>query len=265
MLPDPKKPAPLDDLHLEDEESAAAYQKVMERKRQEAQNSPKTEEPAAKQQEPTEPARATAQQRKLDGIHKTGNLIAWIAAPLVLGGFLYAQLMHGGNSGGPLREPDLPITGSLLEVSEATSGWKKRTEEDRVTGVIEMLTRKQVYPSRIPSVKLKINGKSGTSYLRLLFMDTEGNIAGDPRLVKIENGALSAANPGSNAEMLGDGRVQITGSAGFIDRAYLDDYLCSKHPRWKVEISESSNYQARGQDWKVLQTFEISNHEIEGS
>jgi hypothetical protein len=49
MLPDPKKPAPLDDLHLEDEESAAAYQKVMERKRQEAQNSPKTEEPAAKQ------------------------------------------------------------------------------------------------------------------------------------------------------------------------------------------------------------------------
>jgi hypothetical protein len=146
-------------------------------------------------------------------------------------------------------------------VEEASSGWKTKGEEDKVSGVNELITNRLLYPTKLPTVTLKVTSQN--AYLRVLFLDSEGKIAGDPRLVKIEGGKVTPASVGSLAEkVLAPDTVQITGSAGFVNRNFLDDYLAGPKPRWAVEISESSNYKAKGEEWKRLQTFAVGNKEL---
>jgi hypothetical protein len=254
-----------EDLNFGDDESAAAYEAAKDR-RKESNPEPETraDAPEARRgEEPSfeAPTRQTAAKRQDEQLAKVGNIIAWVAAPLVLILFLYAQLKHAEADPNKVGDtPTLPIQGQFVDVSSADSGWKVKAADDKVTGVPEVLTRRLVYPNRLPAVTLKVTPKAGSAYLRVLFLDGQGQIAGDPRLVKVENGKVSATS--TSEKVLEDGSVRVTGSAGFIDRNYLDDYMSGQETRWSVEISESADYKARGEDWKKLQTFHVANLEL---
>ncbi len=278
--PTPSKPS--FNLDLEDDAAAAAYAEAAKRRevQQVAESATAKIEADAKEAEelvqssPEKVAameevrenRKTAIKRKQDTRDLVGNIIAWTVTPLVLIVFLYQQLKHGGNAAEPyISVPKLPMAGTYVQVTEAKSGWKKRGTEDRTTAVPELLTRKSQYPLFLPAIVLKVTASNAgkTAFLRVLFIDPTGKIAGDPRLVRVENGKVTPATTTSTAEkILGDDRVQITGSAGFVDDYFLDDYMLSNGRRWSVEVSESDNYQARGDQWKVIQTFAISNEKL---
>ena len=43
---------------------------------------------------------------------------------------------------------------------------------------------------------------------------------------------------------------------------HLRDYFAGDQRRWSVEISESNDYQAKGDEWKLLDTFAIADTQL---
>jgi hypothetical protein len=200
--------------------------------------------------------------KSMEKLDKIGKIVAIVVLPIVIGGVILTMFRSSGGAHQPSikRKPSVPMQGELLQVTDASSGWRTRQNDDRVTTVSEVITKRPVSPNRLPTVTLKLQSTKPLAYLRVLFFDETGRIAGDPRLVKIENGKLSPATSGSTAEkVLGSDECQITASSGFINDSYLQDYFAGPARRWSVEISESSDYRARGSEWKELDTFAIKD------
>ncbi len=196
-------------------------------------------------------------------LDRIGRIAALILVPLLFGAVFFTILKKRpiAEDAQAKAKPSLPIAGKLVEISEATTGWRDRTESDRVSPEMQLLTRTTVYPSRLPELRLKLNPSTPNSFLRVLFMNGEGKIAGDPKIIKVLNGKIQATGA-TGDKVLSDVECTVAASTGLQTDRHLQDYLRSDQSRWSVKISESADYQAKDDDWKLLDTFAIADHRL---
>lgn len=155
--------------------------------------------------------------------------------------------------------PDLPMKGSLVTISEASSSWRKRKDTDRVAQMEVILpVPGQQMPEIIPQVAFTIDPeKSTTGYLRFIFKDSEGKSRGDTRVVQVQSGKLK--DMGKGELIKGDNEGATYGSYGLLNTGSYRSYEGDDKPRWSVEVAESASYNADDKDWKVLGTFNVRN------
>jgi hypothetical protein len=267
----PAEPTSLEELTLDDPAAAAAY--AASKKEREAA-APRSTAPsltaAAKvnlekvlENFPTPeeisentPRKAVIQKTKLD---KVGFILGMVLLPIVLLATGFTLL--SGPKGPPEKEiprkPNLPMEGATISIKEITTGWVPREQGDRVATETEPVSNRTVSPSQLATLRFKGTAK-GTGYVRVLFYDGAGEIAGDPRLIKVEGGQLKQANPNSTAEKFpAPGECHIRSSAGFLGLHRLQEYFAAGKKPWYVEVSESASYQAKGDEWKILGTFQL--------
>lgn len=204
----------------------------------------------------------SAQQRipgKLDAI---GKYIPWLLLPVLFVGIFYTILKKRPPSDATVlaTKPSLPIQGRLVKISDASSGWKERKESDRVSAEAQVITKTTVYPTKLPELRLKLSSSAPSAFVRVLFFNSEGKIAGDPRVVKIVDGKLQSTD--KTDQIVGADECVLTASTGLQTELQLIDYFASDKRRWSVELSESSNYQAKGDEWKLLETFAIADKKL---
>ena len=191
-----------------------------------------------------------------------GKIAVWGLLPLIFIGVFYTILKNRPTSEARIfkAKPSLPIKGQLVQVTEITAGWRGRTDEDRVSPEVQDITKAAVFPSHLPVLKLKIAPESQNGFLRVLFFNSAGRIAGDARVLKIVQGRVEATSAGE--KVTGDGECMVSGSTGLQSPHHLMDYFAGGQVRWSVEISESSDYQARGDDWKLLESFALADTKL---
>ena len=156
--------------------------------------------------------------------------------------------------------PRLPIEGSLVTISDASTSWRKRAATDRV-GQMEIIlpVPGQFMPEIIPQVSFTIDGsKSTNGYLRFIFKDTTGKPQGDTRVIQVDGGKLKDLGKGEMIKGGTEGSIYC--SYGLLNTATYRSYEGDDKPRWSVEVSESASYNADDKDWKILGTFNVRNH-----
>jgi hypothetical protein len=155
--------------------------------------------------------------------------------------------------------PELPVTGDLARITEALASWRHTRESDRVGRLeVPFPTPGERAPVIIPEVTFTIapeGGKSG--YLRFLFIDPDGRESGDVRVVRITGGKLESMNRGEI--IAGPDRGAVYASLGFLDEPSFYSYTAKPSRRWRVEIAESTRYDAPDRDWKLLSVFDVRN------
>ena len=188
-----------------------------------------------------------------------GKIALWGLLPLIFTCVFYTILKNRPTSESRTfkPKPGMPIKGNLVQISEISSGWRARSEKDRVSPEIQAITKTQVFPSHLPVLKLKIASESQNGFLRVLFFNSEGKIAGDARVIKIVQGRVETTSAGE--EITSDRECIVSGSNGLQSANHLTDYLAGGQVRWSVEISESSDYQARGEQWQLLESFALAD------
>ena len=191
-----------------------------------------------------------------------GKIVVWGLLPLIFIGVFYTILKNRPTSEARIfkAKPSLPISGQLVQVSEISSGWRPRSEADRVRPEMQAITKTSVFPSHLPMIKLKFAPETQNGFLRVLFFNSDGKIAGDARVIKIVQGRAEATSAGE--EVTGDHECTVSGSAGLQSANHLTDYLAGGQVRWSVEISESSDYQAKGDEWKLLESFALADNKL---
>lgn len=193
------------------------------------------------------------------------DVFGLVAAAVVLLGLLglFAGILYSNRpmpGGTPSQTaPRLPLVGSLLTLPDVTSGWRSRQPGDLVSTVdVSLPTPSRQPPAFVPEVRFTVDAAaSKTGFLRLIFLDPDGKISGDVRVLKITGNSIDPL--GSGAVVTTPGSAAVYGSLGFIDRAGFVSYASSATPRWSVEVSESTDSNAKEADWTKLQTFEIRN------
>lgn len=176
----------------------------------------------------------------------------------VFAGILYAN--RPASDAGPSRaNPDLPLAGELITLSEVTSAWRQRSPGDLVSAVdVSLPAPSRVQPDFLPQVSFTVDaGATKTGFVRFIFLDGDRKIAGDVRLVKISGGNIEPLQSG--AITTAPGTAVVYGSFGFMDRPGFVGYVNSDSQRWSVEVSESADANAKEEDWKRLETFDIRN------
>lgn len=178
---------------------------------------------------------------------------------LVLGLWLVRAVTSEAGEGKPKSDgwPDVPMKGSLVTVKEAASNWRRRVESDRVAQMEVILpTPGLEMPEIIPQVTFTIDsGASSDGYLRFIFKDSEGKPRGDTRVVHVKGGKLSDLGQGEIIRNESEG--SIYGSYGLVNIHAYNSYTGNNQPRWSVEVAESSAYDTKDEDWKILGTFEV--------
>ncbi len=164
-----------------------------------------------------------------------------------------------GKGEGSTPWPDLPMKGAHLTLSEVSSDWRRRTDADRVAQMEVILPVPSLQmPQIIPQVRFTIDPSASSSgFLRFIFKDSEGKPRGDTRVVQVENGKLKDMGKGEIIKGDADGSVYC--SYGLLNSAAYRSYEGDDKPRWSVEAAESTAYDARDKDWKILGTFNVRN------
>jgi hypothetical protein len=155
--------------------------------------------------------------------------------------------------------PQLPISGDLVRITEASAAWRHTRETDRVGRVeVPFPTPGERSPVIIPEVQFTIAPDSGNSgYLRFLFIDPEGRESGDVRIIRITGGKLESMNRGEI--ITGPASGSVYASLGFLDETSFFSYTAKQSRRWRVEIAESARYDAPDRNWKLLSVFDVRN------
>jgi hypothetical protein len=193
-------------------------------------------------------------------LDRIGRIAAFILVPLLFVAVFYTILNKGSKSEAPVAKakPTLPLEGKLVKISELTTGWRQRNDADRVSPEAQLLTKATVYPSELPELRLKLAPSAPNAFLRILFLNSEGKIAGDPKVIKVVDGKIQL--PGTSGDtLINDSECKVAASTGLQSTRHLNDYLRSNQQRWSIEISESADYQAKGDDWKLLDTFAVAD------
>jgi len=178
---------------------------------------------------------------------------------LLLGIWLIRAVTSEAGEGVPATDPwpDVPMKGEHVTITEAASHWRKRGESDRVAQMEVILPVPGMQmPQIIPQVRFAIDSSaSSDGYLRFIFKDSEGKPRGDTRVVHVKGGKLVDLGQGEIIKSESQGAVYC--SYGLASIHAYNSYTGNNEPRWSVEVSESSAYDAKDKDWKVLGTFEV--------
>jgi len=178
---------------------------------------------------------------------------------LVLLVWLFRAAAAEDNSMVPLSlaKPELPMSGELLTVKEATANWRKRADTDRTAQMEAILPVPGLQmPEYLPQVVFTVES-SGTGYLRFLFVDSFGKSRGDTRVIQVTNGKLVTMNKGEI--ITGDTSGSVYCSEGMLSFHDWQVYGSANLPRWHVQVAESSSYSAPDKEWKILGTFDIQD------
>lgn len=193
-------------------------------------------------------------------LKKTGLLVAGILTLAVLGVFcwiVYSGLPESAEATA-LSKPSLPMKGQVVTVTEATSGWRARQKDDLISIVEVFLPA----PSReqaalVPQVKFTIDPASTKNgFIRFIFFNGESRISGDVRILSVGGGTMQ---PMISGALIEGANATVYGSVGFMDRPGFVGYATDESTRWFVEISESTDYNAKESGWTRLQTFNIKD------
>ncbi len=190
-----------------------------------------------------------------------GLLVALGLLAVVLSVF-FSILYTNRPTGGPVAArtaPTVPLAGKISTLSAIESGWRTRQPGDLVSTVdIVLPSPSRQQPELVPEVRFTLDPSSaGTGFLRFIFLDPDGKISGDVRVLKVTGTTIEPLSSGAKSSA--PGTASVYGSLGFMDRANYIAYATSAAPRWSVEISESADYNAKEQDWTKLDTFELRN------
>ncbi|MDB6071112.1 MAG: hypothetical protein JWL81_2283 [Verrucomicrobiales bacterium] len=161
-------------------------------------------------------------------------------------------------SGTAKSSPSLPLTGKIVTITELKSGWRARQPGDLVSNVdVTLPVATRLQSEFVPEVQFTCDpAASKPGFLRFIFIDPDRKISGDVRVVKLANGTIEPLSSG--AIVSGPGAT-VYGSFGFLDRPAFVSYASNEDQRWSVEISESSDYNAKEKDWTLLDTLDIRN------
>jgi hypothetical protein len=128
-------------------------------------------------------------------------------------------------------EIDFPVRGKLIEISSATTYWRKPVTSGENPDVVRRGT------ALIPVVKLTLHAKS--SAIRVFFRNEEDLVIGD----------------GISRNVSGDAQLIIPATAGFDDPGMHAAYRTGENEPWIVQVFESPSRDADGKDLrKVLET-----------
>lgn len=193
------------------------------------------------------PGTASSGRRGLSGADLAG--LGGIAAILVaLAVFLFGfadRSVVNDRSNRPTSSPDAPVRGELVALDTIEAFWRPRSEDDRVDRRFGVL----------PSVRLGLDKATpqGTHYLKIHFLDTDGEIAGDVRTARVENGRFIDTSRGEQLES--PQVVSVTGTAGMVSETAFVAYRFSDESRWSVEVFEGDDYAAG--PWTRIAWFEM--------
>lgn len=157
------------------------------------------------------------------------------------------------------RAPTVPLAGGIATLSAIESGWRSRQSGDLVSTVdVTLPTPSRQTSALLPQVKFTLDSAATKAgFLRFIFLDPDGKISGDVRVVKVNGGTIE---PLSSGAVLSDpGTAAVYGSLGFMDRPGFVAYAASDTARWSVEVSESADYNAKQDGWTKLETFDLRN------
>ena len=196
------------------------------------------------------------------GVLRPGGLIAAALVLIVLlGGFI--GLLYLNRPDSELRdarsEPTVPLAGNIVTLSAIQSGWRTRQPGDLVSTVdVTLPTPSRQTSALLPMVRFTLDATATkTGFLRFIFLDPDGKISGDVRVVKVSGGTLERLSSG--ASVTNPGTATVYGSLGFMDRPGFVAYATGDSARWSVEVSESADYNAKQEGWTKLETFDLSN------
>lgn len=193
------------------------------------------------------------------------NPASWLGAAAILAalvclfiGVLYTN--RPTSDPNPSRaEPRLPLSGQIATLPALDSGWRTRQPGDLVSTVEITLPVPSRQPSElVPQVQFTIDpAATKTGFLRFIFLDPDGKISGDVRVLKVSGGTIDPL--ASGGILSGTATATVYGSLGFMDRPSYVAYATGPTTRWSVEISESTDSNAREEGWTKLETFELRN------
>ncbi len=223
-------------------------------------NSEEPEEFSARDEDgaaPQESAAPTAPARR-DVVGLASAAIVMLSLLGVFSAILYMNRPAAEGSGSQTA-PLLPLAGQLVTLPEVTSGWRSRQPGDLVSMVdVSLPSPSRQQPAFVPEVRFSVDpAATKAGFLRFIFLDPDGKISGDVRVVKVNGNAIDPM--ASGASVTASGTTAVYGSLGFMDRAGFVSYASSISPRWSVEVSESIDYNAKEAGWTKLQTFDIRN------
>jgi hypothetical protein len=177
--------------------------------------------------------------------------LAVFAALALLGAILFFKFLYGGKSETtremPARSLATPIQGELITLIEARHHWRDRHPDDPGRSDYGIL----------PELILKAGpAPSKPGYVRVEFIDSEGELRGDVMTVKFENGKF--VDSGRSERVSEDGtEVALACTEGFVSSTLFHAYLGNRDPRWALRIQEGADY-SNG-PWKTLGFVEIRN------
>ena len=150
-----------------------------------------------------------------------------LAATFILAHFAGRVPTQSSRSG----EIDFPVKGNLIEITSATTYWRKPVTTGENPDVVRRGT------ALIPVVKLSLHAKP--SAIRVFFRNEEDLVIGD----------------GISRSVSGDAQLIIPATAGFDDPGMHAAYRTGEHEPWIVQVFEAPSRDADGKDLrKVLET-----------
>src|SRR5690606_2693097 len=132
--------------------------------------------------------------------------VAAVAVALLIAAGGFAKALFAGKPFSPpppaAVRPDLPMTGEFVKITDVTTGWRPRTEGDRVSRMNVILPApSQVYPEMLPVIEITIDPSAkGHGFVKFILRDEENRITGDVRLLEIRDGAVVGAGAGDTPQ-----------------------------------------------------------------
>lgn len=197
--------------------------------------------------------------RRISKPEKLGLAAVLVALLAILGAF--ASALHASrpssSDSDATESPKTPMKGEVATLSKIETDWRPRKDSDRVSMMETMLPEVSTsQPGVLPEVTFSIDpSASKTGFLRFIFLNPEGEISGDVLTVKVNQGKLESMGNGAEVTSGTDGKIYC--SVGFLDKPGYVAYAIGDFPRWTVEVSESTDYNAREDGWKRLGHFEV--------
>lgn len=244
-----------DDDDGNETEAASPARPTQPRHRQQAEEAPES---------PTPEDAVASGPRRISKPEKIGLAAVIVALLAILGSF--ASALHASRPSSSDSEatnsPKVPMKGEVATLTKVETNWRARRESDKVSMMETMLPDISTSPpSVLPEVKFTIDSQaSKTGFLRFLFLNPEGEISGDVLTVKVNQGKLESMGSGGG-EVTSSTEGTVYCSIGFLDKPGYLAYAIGDFPRWTVEVSESTDYNAREEGWKRLGLFEVHQHE----
>ena len=200
-------------------------------------------EPAGREEEAEGKPKELIEEKPARGYQATGSLtrlekiaITALCAILALGATLTVIHFYKRVPTRPLvaEEIDFPVSGEIIEITEASTYWRKPVLTGENADVVRRGTQ------LIPVLKMDIQSKSGV--IRVFFRNEDGTVVGD----------------GITRTVGGGSEVTVAATAGFEDVGMHTAYRTGDSKRWIVQVFEGPSATAPREKFRKVLETEVS-------